>query len=140
MCPRCERFMCCSACLHPEICAWSSKNPALSLSYPLSNMGGLFFFFFFTFARLSINFSGEDAGTVGGLFSLTLADSSAVLIRCCFQKIKVPLSRGGPAQTLNRILIFMCNQWSSQCRAIPPLDRAAFSGSNREAESQQLKC
>lgn len=96
------------------------------------------------FLRLSINFSSEDAGTAGGLFSLTLADSSAVLIRYCFQKIKAPCPAGGLLRRSTESW-FLCvingvhnAGWSNA--AIPPSALVAFSGSNGEAESQQLKC
>ncbi len=111
MCPRCEGFMCCSGCAvctprsllcHQKLCSLISA----------SQHGRHFYNLLFMSTHLSIHFLIKMRGSLG-LFWFKPADSFSLLIRYCLRKLKsVPK---GSVEIHSRVLIFMCNQWSSRC-------------------------
>lgn len=108
MCARCERFMRCSGRLTLRSVLRHQKFFAHSWIH-IPAWESLYIYLFFSFVLFCFFLDGSSQDC----FSLKLADSLAVLIAYCFQKMKPPR---GLLQHSAESSFFMCNQWSSQCR------------------------
>lgn len=137
------------SCVVRPVCTLRSvlghQKILLSLSYPLPSMGGLFFFFTFScFHVYLLIFPVKMQGRSGDCSHLRLLTHLLYWSDTVFRKLRPPCLAGGLLRRSSESW-FLCvingvhnAGWSSA--AIPSSDRVAFSESNGEAESQQLKC